>query len=143
MGIEIDMVKQELRLPAETLRRLQETIAVSRGRKRCSKRELLSLIGQLQHASTVVKPGRVFLSRMITLASTLKGLDHHCRLNCAFRSDLEWWHKFLAGWNNVSLFWEVNSLHVTGTFMCPRIAPALRDGHIYVPADLYATSVVQ
>ena len=82
-----------------------------RGRKKCSKRELLSLIGQLQHASTVVKPGRVFLSRMISLASTLKGLDHHCRLNCAFHSDLEWWHKFLAGWNNVSLFWEVNKFN--------------------------------
>ena len=111
LGIEIDTVKHELRLPAEKLRRLQETIAAWRGRKRCSKQELLSLIGQLQHASTVVKPGRVFLCRMISLASTLKGLDHHCRLNHAFRSDLEWWHKFLAGWNNVSIFWEVDKLN--------------------------------
>ena len=37
LGIEIDTVKQELRLPAEKLRWLQETIAVWRGRKRCSK----------------------------------------------------------------------------------------------------------
>ena len=111
LGIEIDTVKQELRLPSQKLIRLQETIAAWRGRKRCTKRELLSLIGQLQHASTVVKPGRIFLSQMITLASTLKGLDHHSRLNQAFRSDLEWWHQFLAGWNNVSLFWEVNKLN--------------------------------
>ena len=111
LGIEIDTVKHKLRLPAEKLRRLQETIEAWRGRKKCLKRELLSLIGQLQHASTVVKPGRVFLSRMISLASTLKGLDHHCRLNYAFRSDLEWWHKFLAGWNSVSLFWEVDKLN--------------------------------
>ena len=31
---------------------------------------------------------------------------------------------------------QINSLHATGTFMYPRIAPALRDGHIYVPSDL-------
>ena len=29
----------------------------------------------------------------------------------------------------------LNSLHATGTFMCPHNASALRDGHIYVPAD--------
>ena len=79
--------------------------------KEVLERELLSLIGQLQHASTVVKPSRVFLSRMISLASTLKGLDRLCHLNYAFHSDLEWWHKFLAGWNNVFLFWEVNKLN--------------------------------
>ena len=78
--------------------------------KEVLERELLSLIGQLQHANTVVKPSRVFLSRMISLASTLKGLDRLCHLNYAFRSDLEWWHKFLAGWN-VSLFWEVDMLN--------------------------------
>ena len=32
--------------------------------------------------------------------------------------------------------YHINSLHATGTFMCPRNAPALRDGHIYVPSDL-------
>ena len=34
------------------------------------------------------------------------------------------------------MFAWVNSLHATGTFMCPRNAPALRKGHIYVPSDL-------
>ena len=29
-----------------------------------------------------------------------------------------------------------NSSHVTGTFMCPRNAPTLCDGHIYVPSDV-------
>ena len=31
---------------------------------------------------------------------------------------------------------RVNSLHTTGTFMCPRDAPAQCDGHIYVPSDV-------
>ena len=30
----------------------------------------------------------------------------------------------------------LNYLHATGTFMCPRNASVLRDGHVYVPADV-------
>ena len=32
-------------------------------------------------------------------------------------------------------FGSFNSLYVMGTFMCPRNASTLRDGHIYVPSD--------
>ena len=67
-------------------------------KKCCTKRELLSLIGQLQHACRVVPPGRSFL-RMITLSTTAKDLHHHIRLNAGFRSDLQWWSAFLADWN--------------------------------------------
>ena len=34
------------------------------------------------------------------------------------------------------LIFDLIGLHATGTFMCPRNASALRDGHIYVPADV-------
>ena len=59
--IMIDTLKGELRLPQEKLRRS--------GRKSCTKRELLSLIGHLQHACCVVRPGRSFLRRMILLST--------------------------------------------------------------------------
>jgi len=106
LGIEIDSVEMEMRLPQEKLARLAETIKQWRGRKACTKRELLSLIGQLSHACKVVKPGRVFLSRMIRLSTVAKQLDHHVRLNQAFRSDLEWWFRFLSKWNGVLLIWD-------------------------------------
>ena len=72
-------------------------------RKSCKKRDLLALIGQLQHACRVVKPGRSFLRRMIDLSMTARELHHFIRLNRGFRSDLEWWSVFLSGWNGVSL----------------------------------------
>ena len=61
LGIEVDTVAMQLRLPADKLCRLQETTASWRGRKCCTKRELLSLIGLLQHAATVTRPGRSFV----------------------------------------------------------------------------------
>ena len=35
-----------------------------------------------------------------------------------------------------------NFLHATGTFMCPCIASVLRDGHVYVPADVIQSNKV-
>lgn len=49
LGIELDTVERVLRLPKEKLRKLQAEIRRWGNRQACTKRELLSLIGQLQH----------------------------------------------------------------------------------------------
>ena len=103
LGIELDTEARTVRLPEDKLRRLQREIRVWRGRKICTKRDLLSLIGQLQHACCVVKPGRTFLRRMIDLSSVAKELHHCIRLNKGFRSDLQWWSYFLPRWNGHSM----------------------------------------
>ena len=102
LGIEIDTIKEEIRLPQEKLVRLQEITGWC-GKQSTTKRELLSLIGQLQHACCVVKPGRSFLRRMISLSTVAKELHHRLRLNRGFRSDLQWWATFLKSWNGRSM----------------------------------------
>ena len=77
-----------------------------RRRKKCTKRELLSLIGSFTFAARVVVPSRTFLSRMIRLSCTVKCLDHFIYLNRGFRDDLDLWEKFLQGWNGKSFFLE-------------------------------------
>ena len=99
LGIILDTDQFELRLPKEKLQRLTALITQWQGKRSCKKRELLSLIGQLQHACQVVRPGRTFLRRMIDLSTTARELHHHIRLNLGFQSDLEWWALFLSGWN--------------------------------------------
>ena len=103
LGIEVDTEALELRLPAEKLLRLKTLLASWQGKKVCTKRELLSLIGHLQHACKVIKPGRTFLRRMIDLSTSAKELHHHIRLNLGFRSDLCWWATFLQRWNGVGM----------------------------------------
>ena len=88
LGILIDTVKGELRLPVEKLERLRSQIKVWLQRDRCTKRELLSIAGQLQHAATVVLSGRVFVRRLFDLRTTVKKPNHHLRLNKGARSDL-------------------------------------------------------
>ncbi len=60
------------------------------------KRELLSIIGQLQY---VIKPGRSFLRWMIKLSKGIRDLHDWVRLNAGFHSDLRWWSCFLPIWN--------------------------------------------
>ena len=117
LGIELDTATMELRLPADKLHNLQSLIKSWQGRKSCTKRELLSLIGHLQHAGKVVKPGRTFVRCMIDLATTAKELHHHIRLNLSFRSDLLWWTTFLQEWNGVGMLSTITHLppnqHIT------------------------------
>ena len=103
LGFLIDTMAMEIRLPEEKLERLKTLIRSWWLRRSCTKRELLSLVGNLQHASAVVKPGRTFLRRMIDLSKRQVHLDAHLRLNTEFRADLCWWATYLETWNGVSV----------------------------------------
>ena len=103
LGMEIDTVKLEISLPADKLARLISLLQEWQGKKACRKRELLSLIGLLSHASKAVRSGRTFLRRLIDLSMTVKRPDRMVRLNQAARSDLEWWRRHCESWNGRAL----------------------------------------
>ena len=90
LRIVIDTVSQELRLPEDKLGRLLETVTEWKDRKVCTRREMESLVGILQHACSVISPGKIFLQRVISLLSLVKCQHHHIRLNSDFRSDMTW-----------------------------------------------------
>ena len=107
LGILMDTVSMTLSLPQAKLDRLRAMILQWSGKCSCTKRELLSLIGCLQHACCVIRPGRSFLRRMIDLSRGVRALHHRVRLNAGFRSDLIWWGCFLPVWNGSGLMYSV------------------------------------
>ena len=58
-----------MHLPDSKLTQLNQALAEWQGKKAVRKRELLSLIGTLSHACKVVRSGRAFLRRLITLST--------------------------------------------------------------------------
>ena len=117
LGIEIDTLACSLRLPEEKLRRLIQELDDWGDRKVCSRKELESLVGLLNHACKVVRPGRTFLRRMIDLlVATGSGKPHyqhhHIRLNREFRADLAWWRTFIRPWNGIGLLGSVRGKEV-------------------------------
>ena len=104
LGIEIDTSAGQLRLPDDKLQRMKDLLSQWSDRKVCTRKELESLIGILNHACKVVRSGRSFLRRMIDLLHSRA--DHsstaQIRLNRAFRADLAWWKIFSEDWNGTS-----------------------------------------
>ena len=99
LGIELDSIALTARLPPEKLQRLVQILQEWGDRRRCTKRELLSLIGILQHAATVIRFGRAFVRALIDLAHSISALHHHIYLNQEVRADLLWWEAFAPSWN--------------------------------------------
>jgi hypothetical protein len=103
LGIVLDSVKMEARLPKDKIARIQEILENFSKRSSCTKRELLSLLGHLNFACRVIHPGRSFISYLIKLSTTVSKLSHHVSLKSC-RSDLQMWLLFLKNWNGVSFF---------------------------------------
>ena len=110
IGIEIDSVSLTIRLPVDKMLELSTSLKQWSSRKKCTKRELLSLIGSLSFACKVVKPGYIFLCRLIDLSTTVHNINHHIFLNSEARADINLWSQFLPHWNGIAL---IQSDHVT------------------------------
>ena len=103
LGIEIDTVAGTLRLPSDKLAKLQRMLQEWAGKKSARKRDLQVILGHLNHACKVIRPGRSFLRNMIALLKVAHSPAHHIRLNRSFRADLQWWLTFADEWNGVSV----------------------------------------
>ena len=106
LGIEIDTVCMTLSLPQVKLVCLRSMIRQWSEKHSCTKREQLSLIGCLQHAYCVVRPGRSS-SAYDRPVDGVRALHHRMRLNAEFHSDLKWWGCFLPMRNGSGLLCSV------------------------------------
>ena len=73
-----------------------------------TKRDLLSLIGKLHHATRVVRPGRAFIRSLIDASTSVEALDHHVSLSADAKADIAWWSSFVTIWNGVSLIYPIH-----------------------------------
>ena len=104
LGIEIDSVSQELRLPADKLSQLRESLSQWEHKRNASKHELQVSIGLLNHAAAVVRPGRVFPRQLIDASKLPRCPSHRVRLNAGCQANIAWWATFMGEWNGTALF---------------------------------------
>ena len=105
-GIELDCLKHEARLPREKVEKCREVIIQFLSRKKVTLKELQSLIGLLNFACSIIKPGRVFLRRLINLTIGVVRPMYFIRLTLKVKNDLRIWQQFLTSFNCQSLFLE-------------------------------------
>lgn len=104
LGIQFDAASQTLALPEGKFEEIQQELSEWDGRKKCTKRELLSLIGKLSFAAKCVPAGRIFFRRLIDLSTRVSKLGHHLDITVDAREDLAWWIRFLPLWNGHAKF---------------------------------------
>jgi hypothetical protein len=81
LGISIDCVAHMISLPEDKLEETRRLLDSWKGRSKCTKRDLQSLIGHLNWCSRVVLGGRTFMRELIHLLSHAKEPYHFIRLN--------------------------------------------------------------
>ena len=106
LGITLDSNKMQASLPREKIDRIMDILNQFTDKRSVTKRELLSLLGQLNYASRIILPGRSFVSYLLSLAHSIKELHHHVKLNKDCQSDINMWKYFLGYWNGISFFYD-------------------------------------
>ena len=102
LGIELDSIKMELRLPDKKVTKLKSMIEHYEIVEKATKRELQVLAGHLAHASTVVRGGRTFSRRLLNLVKYLPDSSRSIVLPTWFRPDLTWWKNLMGIFNGSS-----------------------------------------
>ena len=62
LGITLNTISMEARLPNDKISRIKQLVSSWLNRQKATKREILSLVGLLQHATKIIRYGRTFVS---------------------------------------------------------------------------------
>jgi hypothetical protein len=101
LGIELDTVQLEARLPLEKLSYLKEMLTSWTCRTHTTLRDIQELTGFLQFASQVIPTARAFLRGLYDFESELTSPFARRRLSKAARRDITWWAAFAMEWNGI------------------------------------------
>ena len=99
LGVVVNTSTMCFELPAAKLQALTDQVAAILGRRRTTRRALLSVVGLLAHACRCVPPGRGFMRRLLDAAYTVERPLHRVRVTQEVRADLRWWAVFAPLWN--------------------------------------------
>jgi hypothetical protein len=103
MGLELDSLNMEARLPEDKLNKLRLSLAKFAKCRKITLKELQSLLGLLNFCCSVVVPGRAFLRRLIDLTKKVTRPSHRITLNKDSRKDLQAWQIFVEHFNGKSI----------------------------------------
>ena len=109
LGIELDSIKMEARLPPAKLKKAEDWVKKALAQRTITRENLQSLLGFLSFAAKVVIPGRAFLRRLFTALREFKRIYH---IDADMRADLKWWAEFLPQWNGIQILRHIESRKV-------------------------------
>ena len=106
LGIELDSVKMEARLPQDKIQKCITKISALLEKDTVRQVDLMSVAGLLNFACKVVRPGRAFLRRVHDSIASVKHKYQFVKVKAPLKADLTTWLTFLENFNGTVLFPE-------------------------------------
>lgn len=103
MGLELDSIHMEARLPLDKLTKLRQALSDQTKRRQITLKALQKRLGLLNFCCSVVTPGRCFLRRLTDLTRKVNNPNHYITLNKENRKDLKAWEIFTEHFNGRNL----------------------------------------
>lgn len=102
LGILFDSLTMSLQVSADRLKETIELLERWLSVNCMSRREVEMVAGKLGFLATCVRPGRLFISRILDFMRGLPTVGKFA-VPAEFRKDLLWWKRFLPAYNGVSM----------------------------------------
>ena len=137
LGLELDSVAMEVRLPVDKLNRCTTLIETCLKKDKIQLKPLQSVIGTLYSACGAVVPARPFLRRLISLTIGVTRPCHYIRITHEVREDLKTWSIFLQACNGKSLMLPQHWLQSPSIHMYTDASGTLGYGVVLGPQWLF------
>jgi len=113
LGLELDTVAMEARLPQEKLEILKEIITEWHSKRKSTLCEFQELIGYLLFVAQVIPCSCTFICRIIDFSMTFTSPRSAHTIPAYACSDINWWLMFSHQWNGVCLITpQRQTLHI-------------------------------
>ena len=116
LGIFDDTKAFTLEVPASRLEDLRAELQLLQRSSFFTKKQLQSLLVKLSFVTACVKPGRIFMARLLTSLHECKhNASHRYPISTTALLDIQWWLEFLPRYHRISLIkpslWDFESLN--------------------------------
>ena len=106
LGTFFDAINMKIEVPKEKLEEIKGILKTWLLKTSATRRELESIIGKLQFAARAVRPGRIFVSRLLNWLRTL-GQNRSTKyfIPVEARRDIAWWGRYMEHFNGTAIMW--------------------------------------
>ena len=103
LGILVDTEKMLFEVPADCLSDLKTELLQWTQFSTFTRRQLQSLLGKLSFVTACVRPGRIFMSRLLNRLCSLPSKPSRFPVTSDMLSDIDWWLTFVPHFNGSAM----------------------------------------
>ena len=111
LGVTLDSQMLTMEIPQDKIEDTKQELDTWLYKTKATRKEIESLVGKLQFMGKCIKPGRIFIARLI---NWIRGLPRkgYNTIPLEARRDMAWWGRYLQHFNGVSIIWMHNNPEV-------------------------------